>query len=74
MNILNKVRKSFKILGGIFVEVVIFFGSKFDIEVMKGVVNVLKEFGVIYKVFVLLVYRVLEKLEEILKEVEEVGC
>jgi len=55
-------------------KVAIFFGSKSDIEVMKGAANALKEYGVEYKAFILSAHRVPEKLEETIKQVEKEGC
>ena len=55
-------------------KVAIFFGSKSDIEVMRGAANALKEFNVDYKAYILSAHRVLEKLTETLKEIEEDGC
>lgn len=49
----------------------IIFGSKLDVDVMKGVVDCLKKFGIEYFVYVLFVYRVLEFLEEILEKFEK---
>ena len=55
-------------------KVAIFFGSKSDIDVMKGAANALKEYDVEYKAFILSAHRVPEKLEETLKQVEKEGC
>ncbi|WP_054200093.1 5-(carboxyamino)imidazole ribonucleotide mutase [Clostridium baratii] len=55
-------------------KVAIFFGSKSDIEVMRGASNALKEFNVDYKAYILSAHRVPEKLTETLKEIEEDGC
>ena len=55
-------------------KVAIIFGSKSDTDVMKGVANALKEFGVDYKAYVLSAHRVPEKLTETLKEAENEGC
>lgn len=52
-------------------KVAIFFGSKSDTEIMKKATNVLNEFGVNYKAFVLSAHRVPEKLSEVIKEIEE---
>ena len=52
-------------------KVAIFFGSKSDIEKMKGVANCLKEFGIEYEAYILSAHRVPEKLEEVLSEVEK---
>ena len=55
-------------------KVAIFFGSKSDIEIMKGASNALKEFNIEYKAYVLSAHRVPEKLVETIKEVENEGC
>ena len=55
-------------------KVAIFFGSKSDIDVMKGAANALKEFNIEYKAYVLSAHRVPEKLTEVLNEVQEKGC
>lgn len=55
-------------------KVAIIFGSKSDTDVMKGAANVLKEYGVSYKAFVLSAHRVPEKLTETIKKCEEEGC
>ncbi|MGL4572267.1 MAG: 5-(carboxyamino)imidazole ribonucleotide mutase [Clostridium sp.] len=55
-------------------KVAIFFGSKSDVEVMRGAANALKEFNIEYKAYVLSAHRVPEKLTETLSEVEEKGC
>jgi len=55
-------------------KVAIFFGSKSDVDVMKGAANALKEYDVEYKAFILSAHRVPEKLEETIKEVEKQGC
>ena len=52
-------------------KVAIFFGSKSDIEKMKGAANCLKEFGIEYEAYILSAHRVPEKLEEVLSEVEK---
>lgn len=54
-------------------KVAIIFGSKSDTEVMRGAANVLKEFGVEYKAFILSAHRVPEKLEETLEMIENEG-
>lgn len=55
-------------------KVAIFFGSKSDMDVMKGAATALKEFGVDYKAYVLSAHRVPEKLVETLSEIEKEGC
>lgn len=51
-------------------KVAIIFGSKSDIEVMKGAGQALREFKVEYKAFILSAHRVPEKLVEVLKQLE----
>lgn len=51
-------------------KVAIIFGSKSDVDKMKGAANVLKEFGVEYTAHVLSAHRVPEKLEEVVKKLE----
>ena len=55
-------------------KVAIIFGSKSDIDVMKGAANALKEYDIEYKAYVLSAHRVPEKLTETIKEVEKEGC
>lgn len=55
-------------------KVAIIFGSKSDIDVMKGAANALKEFGIEYKAYILSAHRVPEKLMEVLDTVESEGC
>ena len=55
-------------------KVAIFFGSKSDINVMKGAGNALKEFGIPYNAYVLSAHRVPEKLIETLEKIEKEGC
>jgi 5-(carboxyamino)imidazole ribonucleotide mutase len=57
-----------------FMKVAIFFGSKSDIEVMRGCASALKEFGVEYESFILSAHRVPEKLSHTLKTVHNKGC
>lgn len=52
----------------------IIFGSKSDTNTMKGAAEVLKEFKVDYKAYVLSAHRVPEKLSEVLKTIETEGC
>ncbi|GAA0718514.1 5-(carboxyamino)imidazole ribonucleotide mutase [Clostridium malenominatum] len=54
-------------------KVAIIFGSKSDIEKMKGAADALKEFGVEYTAHVLSAHRVPEKLSETLSELEVSG-
>jgi 5-(carboxyamino)imidazole ribonucleotide mutase len=55
-------------------KVAIFFGSKSDIEIMRGCASALKEFGVEYESFILSAHRVPEKLSQTLKVVQNKGC
>lgn len=52
-------------------KVAIMFGSKSDIEKMRGAARCLEEFGVEFEAHVLSAHRVPEKLQETLKELEE---
>jgi len=54
-------------------DVMIVFGSKSDIEKMRGAANALKEFGVDYEAHILSAHRVPEKLEEVLINFEANG-
>ncbi|SKA73660.1 5-(carboxyamino)imidazole ribonucleotide mutase [Clostridium sp. USBA 49] len=54
-------------------KVAIIFGSKSDIQVMKGASDALKEFNVEHKAYILSAHRVPEKLMEVIKELEEQG-
>jgi len=54
-------------------DVMIVFGSKSDIEKMRGAANALKEFGVDYEAHILSAHRVPEKLEEVLANFEANG-
>ena len=51
----------------------IIFGSKTDIEKMKGAANALTEFEVEYKAFILSAHRVPEKLTETVRQIEDEG-
>ncbi|MEG2017630.1 MAG: 5-(carboxyamino)imidazole ribonucleotide mutase [Clostridium sp.] len=55
-------------------KVAIIFGSKSDVEVMRGAAKCLREFEVPYEAFVLSAHRVPEKLQEVLLKLEEEGC
>ena len=55
-------------------EVAIIFGSKSDIEIMRGATKCLKEFGISYEAHVLSAHRVPELLEETLLQLEKEGC
>lgn len=54
-------------------KVAIIFGSKSDIEVMKGAANCMREFEIEFEAHVLSAHRVPEKLVETLKRLEEEG-
>lgn len=54
-------------------KVAIIFGSKSDTDKMRGSAEILKEFGIEYKAFILSAHRVPEKLAETIKYVEEEG-
>ncbi|MCY6484225.1 5-(carboxyamino)imidazole ribonucleotide mutase [Clostridium aestuarii] len=54
-------------------KVAIIFGSKSDISKMKGAADILKEFNIEYKAFVLSAHRVPEKLSEVIDNVENEG-
>ena len=55
-------------------KVAIFFGSKSDTETMKKAADVLKEYGVDYKAYILSAHRASALLHETIKQVEEDGC
>ncbi|MDU4891300.1 MAG: 5-(carboxyamino)imidazole ribonucleotide mutase [Clostridium sp.] len=55
-------------------KVAIIFGSKSDVEVMRGAAKCLREFEIPYEAFVLSAHRVPEKLAEVLLRLEEEGC
>ena len=54
-------------------KVAIFFGSKSDKDTMKKAADVLKEFGVEYKAFIISAHRAGELLRETVKKVEADG-
>lgn len=54
-------------------KVAIFFGSKSDTAVMKKVADVLKEFGVEYKAFIISAHRAGELLHKTVRQVEQDG-
>jgi len=56
------------------VKVAIIFGSKSDIEKMKGAADALKEFNIEYKAYILSAHRVPEKLMETIKNIENEGA
>jgi len=55
-------------------KVAIFFGSKSDTETMKKAADVLKEYGVDYKAYILSAHRASALLHETIKKVEQDGC
>ncbi len=55
-------------------KVAIIFGSKSDVDKMKGAAKALREFDVDYKAYVLSAHRVPEKLMETLRSAEDQGC
>ncbi len=52
-------------------KVAIIFGSKSDVDKMKGAANALKEFGVEYSAHILSAHRVPEKLVEVIHNLEK---
>lgn len=57
-----------------YMKVAIFFGSKSDTETMKKAGDVLKEFGVDFKAYVISAHRAGELLTKTVKQVESEGC
>lgn len=55
-------------------KVAIFFGSKSDTETMKKAADILKEYGVDYKAYILSAHRAGALLHETVKQVEADGC
>jgi len=55
-------------------KVAIFLGSKSDSETMKKAAEVLKDFGVDYKAYILSAHRAGDLLVKTIKTVEEEGC
>ena len=51
----------------------IIFGSKSDVDVMKGAADCLKKFGIEYSAHILSAHRVPELLEETLEKFEKEG-
>ncbi|OQY33790.1 MAG: 5-(carboxyamino)imidazole ribonucleotide mutase [Spirochaetaceae bacterium 4572_59] len=51
----------------------IIFGSRSDLEKMKGAATCLKEFGIEYEAHILSAHRVPERLTEVLKRLEREG-
>lgn len=54
--------------------VAIIFGSKSDVEKMRGAADALKEFNIDYKPYILSAHRVPEKLMETIRSIENQGC
>ena len=54
-------------------KVAIIFGSRSDIDKMKGSAEVFKEFKIEYKAFILSAHRVPERLAETVKDIESDG-
>lgn len=54
-------------------KVAIIFGSKSDVDKMKGAANALKEFGIEYSAHILSAHRVPEKLMEVINKLENDG-
>ncbi len=52
----------------------VIFGSRSDLDKMKGAAACLKEFGIEYEAHILSAHRVPERLTEVLKKLEEDGC
>lgn len=61
-------------LNEVFMKVAIFFGSKSDTETMKKAADILKEYGVDYKAYILSAHRAGTLLHETVKQVEADGC
>lgn len=55
-------------------KVAIFFGSKSDKDTMKKAADILTEFGVDYKAYILSAHRASALLHETIKQVEADGC
>lgn len=55
-------------------KVAIIFGSKSDIEKMKGAAKALKEFNIDYEVFILSAHRVPEELLQTIEKLERENC
>lgn len=55
-------------------KVAIFFGSKSDKDTMKKAADILTEFGVDYKAYIISAHRAGELLHETVKQVEKEGC
>lgn len=61
-------------LNEVFMKVAIFFGSKSDTETMKKAADILKEYGVDYKAYILSAHRAGALLHETVRQVEADGC
>ena len=55
-------------------KVAIFFGSKSDKETMKKAADILTEFGVDYKAYIISAHRAGELLRQVVTQVEKDGC
>ena len=55
-------------------KVAIFLGSKSDMDTMKKAADVLKDFGIDYKAYVISAHRAGDLLVKTIKKVEEDGC
>lgn len=55
-------------------KVAIIFGSKSDIEKMKGAAKALKEFNIGYEAFILSAHRVPEELLQTIEKLERENC
>ena len=58
----------------LYMKVAIFFGSKSDKDTMKKAADVLAEFGVDYKAYILSAHRAGALLHETIEQVEKDGC
>jgi 5-(carboxyamino)imidazole ribonucleotide mutase len=61
-------------IGGFNMNVAIIFGSKSDIEKMKGAAAALKEFDISYNAYILSAHRVPEALDATIQKLEQNGC
>ncbi|MCQ2586845.1 MAG: 5-(carboxyamino)imidazole ribonucleotide mutase [Treponema sp.] len=55
-------------------KVAIFFGSKSDKDTMKKAADILDEFGVDYKAYIISAHRAGALLKQVVKQVEDEGC
>lgn len=67
------IEKNARLQSEVIMKVAIFFGSKSDTEKMSKAADVLKEFGVEYKAFVISAHRAGELLHKTVKECEAEG-